>query len=107
MTSLPPPPRAPAARPSVAAIAPGFLRLGIFTTWLRVRNGYPLDSAWGEPVYPKLGDETVERVKLLSRENAELRAELGAVKDRLVTLERIATDGSLRLSHQIDTLRSN
>ncbi len=77
----------------------------IFTTWLRVRNGYPLENSWGKAVYPVKNEETVERIRLLSQENAQLRAELGSVKDRLVNVERIVTDGSLRLSHEIESLR--
>ena len=85
----------------------GLLALGgwIFTTWLRIKHGYPLDGAWGQAVYPKSNDETVERVKLLSAENAQLRAELGSIKDRLATVERIVTDDSHRLSQEIDQLR--
>ena len=79
----------------------------IFTTWLRVRHGYPLDGAWGNPIYPKTSDETAERVKLLNGENAQLRAELSAVKDRLATVERIVTDGSFRLDREIDALRGH
>ena len=45
---------------------------GCFTTWLRIKHGYPLDGAWGQAVYPKNNDETIERVKLLSQENAQL-----------------------------------
>lgn len=78
----------------------------VFTTWLRIRHGYPLDGAWGQAVYPKKNDETVERVKLLSQENAQLRAELGAVKDRLANVERIVTDDSHRLTQEIESLRS-
>ncbi|PQM26173.1 hypothetical protein CVO77_13930 [Sphingopyxis lindanitolerans] len=77
----------------------------VFTTWLRIKNGYPLDGAWGQAVYPKTSDETVERVKLISQENAQLRAELGSVKDRLAVIERIVTDDSNRLSHEIEALR--
>lgn len=77
----------------------------VFTTWLRVKHGYPLDGAWGQAIYPKNSDETVERVKLLSSENAQLRAELGSVKDRLAVVERIVTDGSHRLTQEIDSLR--
>jgi hypothetical protein len=77
----------------------------IFTTWLRIRNGYPLDGAWGQAVYPKNSDEAMERIKLLSQENAQLRAELGSVKDRLATVERIVTDDSHRLTQEIDALR--
>jgi len=77
----------------------------VVTTWLRVKHGYPLEGGWGEAVYPKNNDETVERVKLIGAENAQLRAELSAVKDRLATVERIVTDGSYRLDREIDALR--
>ncbi len=76
----------------------------IFTTWLRVKNGYPLDGSWGQALYPK-GNEATERVKLLSQENAQLRAELGSVKDRLANVERIVTDGAHRLDREIEQLR--
>jgi hypothetical protein len=77
----------------------------VITTWMRIKNGYPLDGAWGQAVYPKNSDETVERVKLLSSENAQLRAELGSVKDRLAVVERIVTDDSHRLTQEIEGLR--
>ena len=77
----------------------------IFTTWLRVKNGYPLENSWGKAVYPKTSDEAMERVKLISQENAQLRAELGSVKDRLAVIERIVTDEGHRLSHEIEALR--
>ena len=85
----------------------GVLAIGawVFTTWLRIRHGYPLDGAWGQAVYPKSSDETSERVKLLSSENAQLRAELGSIKDRLATVERIVTDDSHRLTQEIESLR--
>jgi hypothetical protein len=77
----------------------------VITTWLRIKHGYPLDGAWGQAIYPKRNDETIERVKLLSQENAQLRAELGAVKDRLANVERIVTDDSHRLTQEIEALR--
>ena len=85
----------------------GILAIGgwILTTWLRIKHGYPLEGSWGQTVYPKSNDETVERVKLLSTENAQLRAELGAIKDRLATVERIVTDDSHRLTQEIEALR--
>jgi len=77
----------------------------VFTTWLRVRNGYPLDGAWGQAIYPKATNETTERVKLLTQENAQLRAELGSIKDRLGNVERIVTDSSHQLTSDIEALR--
>lgn len=47
----------------------------------------------------------MERIKLLSSENAQLRAELGSVKDRLANVERIVTDDSHRLNQEIESLR--
>jgi hypothetical protein len=77
----------------------------VITTWLRVRHGYPLDGTWGEAVYPRSSDEAMERIKLLSTENAQLKAEIGAMKDRLANVERIVTDDSHRLTHEIEALR--
>ena len=88
-------------------IAIGFLAVAgwVFTTWLRIKNGYPLESSWGLPVHPKTDRESVERIKLLTSENAQLRAELGSVKDRLETLERIATDHPSKLAREIEQLQ--
>lgn len=77
----------------------------VITTWLRIKNGYPLESSWGKAIYPQKNDELIERVKLVSQENAQLRAELGSVKDRLANVERIVTDDSHRLGQEIEALR--
>ena len=76
----------------------------LLSTWLKIKNGYPLQNSWGMAIHPKSSDESVERIKLLSSENAQLRAELGSVKDRLETIERIITDEPARLSREIDQL---
>ncbi|WP_417621765.1 hypothetical protein [Parasphingorhabdus sp.] len=77
----------------------------VATTWMRIKNGYPLENQWGKAVYPKTDQEAVERVKLLTNENAELRAEIGSMKDRLANVERIVTDDSHRLTQEIEQLR--
>jgi hypothetical protein len=77
----------------------------ILTTWMRIKNGYPLDGAWGQKLYPKTDQESIERVKLLSQENAQLRAELGSIKDRLANVEKIVVDDSHRLTSEIEALR--
>ncbi|HMT41275.1 MAG TPA: hypothetical protein PKC48_02155 [Sphingorhabdus sp.] len=77
----------------------------VITTWLRIKNGYPLDGAWGQAVYPKTDQESVERIKLLSQENAQLRAELGSIKDRLASVEKIVVDDTHKLTAEIEALR--
>ena len=73
-------------------------------TWLRIKNGYPLDGAWGQAIYPRKDQETQERVRLLTHENAQLRAEIGSIKDRLENVERIVTDQPSKLAREIDAL---
>ena len=73
-------------------------------TWLRIKHGYPLESSWGVPIHPKTDQEAAERIKLLTTENAQLRAEIGSVKDRLATIERIVTDQPSKLAREIDAL---
>lgn len=90
-----------------ALILLGAMAIGgwVFTTWLRVKNGYPLEGSWGQTLKPVTDNEAKQRVALLTQENAELRAELGSVKDRLVNVERIVTDGGYHLGAEIDALR--
>jgi len=91
--------------PLIAVIVSVTMAAWVFNTWLRIKNGYPLETSWGKPIYPQKNAEVAERVTLLSQENAQLRAELGSVKDRLANVERIVTDGSHDLSSRIDALR--
>ena len=62
---------------------------------------------WGQSLKPAVTSEAMERIKLLSQENAALRAELGSIKDRVGNVERIVTDSGYQLSHQIEELRSD
>jgi hypothetical protein len=92
--------------PFVALITSVGVAGWVLTTWLRIRNGYPLETSWGKAIYPQRNEEMIERLKLLSSENAQLRAELGSVKDRLATVERIVTDDGHRLTQEIEALRA-
>jgi hypothetical protein len=76
----------------------------LLSTWLKIKNGYPLANSWGMPLHPKRDGEALERIKLLTNENAQLRAELGSIKDRLEILERIATDQPSKLARDIEAL---
>lgn len=89
----------------VLAIAAISIGGWVFTTWLRIKHGYPLETSWGKAIEPRITTETAERLKLITTENAQLRAELGAVKDRLANVERIVTDDSHRLTQEIESLR--
>jgi hypothetical protein len=92
---------------ALIAISTGLLGVTgwIYTTRLRIQNGYPLESSWGKAIYPKVDQEAQERIKLLSQENAQLRAEIGSIKDRLVNVERIVTDEAHVLNREIESLR--
>jgi hypothetical protein len=90
--------------PLLAIVAVAWVGGWVLTTWLKIKNGYPLETSWGVPIHPKTDGEALERIKLLTAENAQLRAELGSIKDRLESLERIATDQPSRLAREIDAL---
>ena len=92
---------------AVPILVSAFISIGwVANTWIRVKHGYPLENSWGKAVYPK-NDQAVERVKLLTQENAELRAELGSIKDRMANVERIVTDSGYHLTSQIESLRDH
>jgi hypothetical protein len=86
---------------SVCVITAGWL----LNNHLRMKNGYPLENSWGKAIHPKHDGEAAERVKLLTQENAELRAELGSMKDRMANVERIVTDSGYGLGQEIEALR--
>ena len=90
--------------PYVAIIVVVAVSGSLLNNWLKIKNGYPLSNSWGMPLHPKGDTEALERIKLLTNENAQLRAELGSIKDRLENLERIATDQPSRLAREIDAL---
>lgn len=92
------------ALPYIAVIVAVGVGGWVFTTWLRIKNGYPLESTWGQPIHPTTDREAAERIKLLTNENAQLRAEIGSVKDRLQNIERIVTDQPTALAKEIDAL---
>lgn len=77
----------------------------VHNTKQKIAAGYPLEGMWGQSLHPKRDAQTDQRVMLLTQENAALRAEVGAVKDRLANVERIVTDSGFQLTHEIDRLR--
>jgi hypothetical protein len=76
-----------------------------YNTRQKIKHGYPLESMWGKPLHPQHTNEAQERVKLLTQENAQLRAEIGSLHDRLVSVERIVTDSGYQIGHEIEQLR--
>jgi len=89
---------------AVAVAMTGILA-SVHSTRLKIKNGYPLEGMWGQSLKPEMTSEALERVKLLTQENAALRAELGSMKDRLAVVERIVTDKGFDVARQIENLR--
>lgn len=90
--------------PYIAIIVVVSVGGSLLNNWLKIKNGYPLSNSWGMPLHPKKDGETVERIRLLTNENAQLRAEVGSLKDRLENIERIVTDQPSQLAREIDAL---
>lgn len=83
----------------------GGILASVHTTRLKIKNGYPLEGMWGQSLKPNTDKEALGRVQLLTQENAQLKAEIGAMRERLETVERIVTDSGFRLTHEIERLR--
>ena len=89
---------------AVVAIASGPVAW-MFTTWVRARHGYPVETEKGELLdrNGRLG-EARER-QLLVAENERLTGQVSRLEERLAVLERIATDPAERTARAIDALR--
>ena len=57
------------------ALGAGGILASVHNTRLKIKHGYPLEGMWGQSLKPGVGTEAVERIKLLSQENAALRAD--------------------------------
>jgi hypothetical protein len=66
------------------------------TTWIRSRH---------RMLAADNGKAAADRIGELNRENADLRGQVERLADRLVVLERIATDPAERTARQIESLR--
>lgn len=89
------------------AISLGGIFASVHNTRMKIRHGYPIEGMWGQSLKPEMTTEAMERVKIVTQENASLRAELASVKDRLAVVERIVTDKGFDVARQIDQLRDN
>jgi len=89
------------------AVSLGGILASVHNTRLKIKHGYPIEGMWGQSLKPSTDAQSQERIRLLTHENAELRAELGSLKDRLGNVERIVTDSGYRLGHEIESLRED
>ncbi len=90
---------------ALVAIVLGSVWGWVHTTKLKINAGYPLEGMWGQSLHPKRDAQADHRITLLTQENATLQAEIGSLKDRLASVERIVTDSSYQLTHDIERLR--
>ncbi len=75
----------------------------VATSWIRARHGYPVEGEWGGAV-GKTDPQADRQIEAVARENAQLRVELGSLKDRLANVERIVTDDAHGLTREIEAL---
>ena len=52
--------------PFIAVIVSVSVGGWVITTWLRIKNGYPLETSWGQPLHPSNDKQALERIKLLT-----------------------------------------
>jgi len=77
----------------------------MFTTWIRVKHGYPITDDYGNTVNPPNNAEAERHIELLSKENEGLKGKVERLEDRISVLERIATDPAERTAREIEKLR--
>ena len=76
----------------------------VINNWIRARHGYPVEREWGG-TDNREDDAAKRQVELLSGENDRLKGLVTRLEERLVVLERIATDPADRVAREIDALR--
>lgn len=73
----------------------------LINNFIRARHGYALEDEWGGKTV-----KNDKQVAALQAENTELKERLALFEDRVIVLERIATDKSVGLAAQIENLRT-
>jgi hypothetical protein len=77
----------------------------VASTWIRARHGYPIENEWVGMTYKEEVSEQTRQSALVAEENAQLKAQVSRLEERLAVLERIATDPAERTARAIDDLR--
>ena len=79
----------------------------MFTTWIRAKHGYPVETEWGGTVH-RTDPDADRKIALLTDDNAKLAGQVSRLEERISVLERIATEEggkAAQLADQIDRLR--
>jgi HAMP domain-containing protein len=71
---------------------------------IRARHGYSISDDWGRNI-DKVDVAANRRIELLSGENEKLTGQVSRLEERISVLERIVTDRSYQLDHEIEKLR--
>lgn len=73
----------------------------VINTWIRAKHGYPLDDESGGTIEP-INNAASHQLKL---ENNRLSERMELMENRVIVLEKIVTDKSVDVAHQIEALR--
>lgn len=83
----------------------GFLSIwGMFSTWVKARHGYPIETESGGLLHKGSPDDQ-RKIALLTDENEKLQGQVVRLEERVAVLERLATDPAERTALEIDRLR--
>ncbi|HYJ31219.1 MAG TPA: hypothetical protein VEW25_12875 [Allosphingosinicella sp.] len=77
----------------------------LVSSWIRAKHGYAVENEWSGVTHKEDSPEATRRIELLTSENARLISQIGQMEERIVVLERIATDPAERTARKIEELR--
>ena len=79
----------------------------VFKAAIRARHGLPMHERPHGHGGKRLRNETRDEIETLRAEKSRLTERVEAYEDRIAVLERIVTDSSYRLGHEIEALRED
>ena len=95
--------------PYVAIIVALGVGGSVLSTWLKIKNGYPLSNSWGMPLHPKVDREERQFWQGVraspTRAARDIRSRFKDIDRRLADIESYVTTENRSLAREIEQLR--